>query len=443
MDRRLLFGFIVLDCPDCCWDSDAFDELTQTLPQIRRENCTAQITIPGLAACQRVKIVWGDGTLSGYLTTPAVFDHDYLVSGDYQACALFEEIAADGTVCYSETVCYDICVECGPECEEVNLINSCHTIPGITLTEDRYAVNKFDMIHAKGKVYTVSGLLNGGTDMDAAIIEMSEDCEIMTTHYYGGSGDEVASVIKYDPTNDQFIITGIFNTPNWTLTGNPYNPLTNAGTLFSGFVMAINASTFTVNWAFSIGNSGRSAIYDVDVDNSGNVFIVGSAYIGNINFDPATIPSPTASVNLPNTSGFVAKYGPAGNYIWHELFEPSNNVNVSISAIEVIGTDIYIGGGVSINSTYALITSLWLSGIDYLTVSAPPTGTTPVTTGWGTFLIQMADGAFPTRTCSEVIIPQSHLINGVTDIESDGTNLFVSGHQFLINMLWLHHVLYY
>lgn len=420
---------IVLNCSDCCWDKYAFDELTETVPQIRRENCTAQISILGLTACQRVRIDWGDGTISGYLTTPAVFDHNYTVSGDYQACALYEEIAADSTVCYSETVCYDICVECGPECEEVSLVNSCHTIPGITLTEDRYAVNKFDMIHAKGKVYTVSGLLNGLTGMDAAIIEMSEDCGIVTKYFFGGDGDEVASVIKYDPTHDQFIITGIFNTPNWTPTGNPpsYSPLTNTGTQFSGFVMAINASTFAVKWAFSIGNQGRSAIYDVDVDDTGNVYIVGTAYWGNIDFDPEIILNPLAVENLPNSSGFVAKYSPTGAYIWHELFEPSDNAHVSISAIEVVGNKIFIGGGMAVNSILAPSATLILSAGATplsLTVNAP-------TNTWSaSFLVQLEDGIFPTRTCSEIIIPQSNSINGVTDIESDGTNLYVSGHQF-------------
>jgi len=422
---------VVLPCPDCCWDEAGFDLIAATAPIIQRENCEVQLTFSGLTSCQRIIIDWGDGQSTGYVTNPTIINHDYILSGDYQACVTYEEIDAEGNKCFEETKCYDICVTCEEECQNEIMVNKCYTSLGKTSTEDRYAVNKFDMIQVGNRYYTVSGLLNGSGNMDAAVFEMDENCSIIRNMVYGGDGDEVASIIKHDPYNNQFIISGVYKTVSWPITnssGGIIATLTNDGVEFNGFVMAVDAA-FNPIWAFSIGAQYRDFINDFDIDNLGNIYIVGSAR-GLVNFNPLGAPE---QVNLDYSSGFVAKYDPTGMYIWHDVIVPDDDAGVSCSAISVNYPDIYVGGGIAVNSSNALSATITLSTCSpfIITVIPPPTSTTtPVTTGFSNFVLHMIGGGpTPTRICHDQVTPVSNVENAISDIIYDNGYVYVAGSQ--------------
>lgn len=414
---------IILDCPDCCWDSDSFNELTATEPQIRRENCATQISIPGLTACQRVKIDWGDGTLSGYLTTPAVFDHDYLVSGDYQACALFEEIAADGTVCYSETVCYDICVECGPECEENRLVYSCHDIKGVQL--DFEQLYRADLIESKGFIYTANSEIVGSTQF-GVVSKVNSNCETIDKIYFLGSDRIYAGSIKA-LINDDIVVGGIYHGTSISI------PSLSTGTIIlpnngydDGYVACLEPNLSGAKWAFSIGDNWDDYINDMATD--GNFIFVCGRVRGNINFGPlgynsTTVASP--NIYLPYYSAFVAKYnGATGVLEWFDVLEPNSNASVSHYGIDVYGDHIFLSGELNSTHIYSPYATILDGTGNIISLNCLPGENK--TTNYVLKYLPAASGYN-----KDVFHEVSPLNYTAFSVKTDGVNVYVGGFEFI------------
>ncbi|MBP6390536.1 MAG: T9SS type A sorting domain-containing protein [Flavobacteriales bacterium] len=66
-------------------------------------------------------------------------------------------------------------------------------------------------------------------------------------------------------------------------------------------------------WAKSIGSTAGDVANDVQVDGSGNVYLLGN-YTGTVDFDPG---APTCNrTAMGGADGFMAKYDPNGNMLW-------------------------------------------------------------------------------------------------------------------------------
>jgi len=134
-----------------------------------------------------------------------------------------------------------------------------------------------------------------------------------------GSYSEVCNSIKVDDSGNTYLI-GYFNYTS------DFNPGPGIDTLVSSGSWDIFFSKFDVNgnflWAKSIGSSEHDEGYDIDVDSTGNVYIIGT-FKNTVDFDPG------AGVTSLTSSGwedlFFAKYDPNGNFIWANKIGGSDN----------------------------------------------------------------------------------------------------------------------
>ena len=70
-------------------------------------------------------------------------------------------------------------------------------------------------------------------------------------------------------------------------------------------------STIVETWAKSIGGCNNESVYEMAVDNSGNIYITGT-FNGTVDFDPGT-----GTTNITSsTGGYVAKYNTSGELEW-------------------------------------------------------------------------------------------------------------------------------
>ncbi|GAB4024576.1 hypothetical protein GCM10028809_02080 [Spirosoma gilvum] len=94
-------------------------------------------------------------------------------------------------------------------------------------------------------------------------------------------------------------------------------------------------------WGKAIGGDGALSSKAMAVDASGNSYLTGT-FIGTTDFDP----SPTATASLTAGSSpaiFIAKYDPAGNYVWAKSLIGTNTSVVSDIAVDASG-NCYITG---------------------------------------------------------------------------------------------------
>lgn len=108
-------------------------------------------------------------------------------------------------------------------------------------------------------------------------------------------------------------------------------------------------------WAFRIGGNKNDIVYDVDTDESGNIYIVGTAgdTTGNVSFQHKNGFS-TYSFPANKNTAFLAKYSPSGNLIFVYVF-PSTNDAEDFRKVKVFGNYVY-----AISSSRAV----WLIRLD-------------------------------------------------------------------------------
>ncbi len=75
-------------------------------------------------------------------------------------------------------------------------------------------------------------------------------------------------------------------------------------------------------WAKPIGGTGTVGASDIGVDGSGNVYLTGS-YSGIIDFNPS--PLDTNLMTGVNSSVYILKLNPSGDYIWSKRLDASGN----------------------------------------------------------------------------------------------------------------------
>ncbi len=131
--------FLNCDTNVCCVDYERFCQnvdagFTYTVDQT---NCAVTLIPNALDSCHQVTIIWGDGSSTGPL--PAIagpFTHVYPGTGGYAICMIVEEIAADGTVCWTKEYCDQFFLDCGSDicCPVADQVKICEDFNNITAT---------------------------------------------------------------------------------------------------------------------------------------------------------------------------------------------------------------------------------------------------------------------------------------------------------------------
>lgn len=108
----------------------------------------------------------------------------------------------------------------------------------------------------------------------------------------------------------------IINVGNFSGSGD-FDPGAGTLTLTSAggddIVVSKRSSSNVLAWAFSIGSTGAENVYDVAVDASNNIIVVGT-FNGTVDFDPS--PSSSVFLSATGTESFIAKYNSSGAYVW-------------------------------------------------------------------------------------------------------------------------------
>ncbi len=97
------------------------------------------------------------------------------------------------------------------------------------------------------------------------------------------------------------------------------------------------------DWVISCGDLDQDIIYNVQVDNIGNVYVVGE-FSGTVDFDPGL--GIMLLTSNGEKSGFVAKYSSSGNLIWAKHFDalPIDNSSAAYSLCLDASNEIFVIG---------------------------------------------------------------------------------------------------
>jgi hypothetical protein len=167
----------------------------------------------------------------------------------------------------------------------------------------------------------VGAIQNGvGGMFDAYFAVVDSDGSPIFSSYYGGSGTENPSAIHVLNGNEIFI-GGSTESDDF--------PLINAdGTTFSGgnmgYLTKINAFN-EIDWSILIGGEGLDNLNSIDVDESGNIYVVGNTSSAELGTEGTFQPE---LLNSDNTSGFITKYSPQGDKIWFSYFAGVGDVDL-------------------------------------------------------------------------------------------------------------------
>lgn len=114
---------------------------------------------------------------------------------------------------------------------------------------------------------------------------------------------------------------------------------TAVATIAAGFAILWSVSTAQAqgNWTHPLGNNQDAQATSVSVAPNGEVVIAG-LFHGTVDFDPG--PGEKLLSAGPNDTSFLAKYDPAGNFIWAYKFEGTDDVRINDIVVDSV---YYIG----------------------------------------------------------------------------------------------------
>ncbi|MCO6480826.1 MAG: SBBP repeat-containing protein, partial [Phaeodactylibacter sp.] len=171
----------------------------------------------------------------------------------------------------------------------------------------------------------VTGLFSGTVDFDTGpgTANLSGAGDIFVAKYdasgaylwainMGGTNTDESADIALDGSNN-ILITGYFiGTADFDPGVGTAN-LTAPGTGIGDIFVAKYSSSGAYQWAFSLGDASWDQGKGIAVDDSDNVLVTGY-FQGTVDFDPGAGTANYTSAGFGD--GFVAKYSPAGAYLW-------------------------------------------------------------------------------------------------------------------------------
>jgi hypothetical protein len=141
----------------------------------------------------------------------------------------------------------------------------------------------------------------------------------------GGSGDEYATGVEAAPNGD-VLISGRF-IRSTTLAGSTH---VSAGN-YDAFLLRVSAQGVSQWSRVSTGGTDNDRAYDVAIDATGNIYLVGFSVSQSITF---------GSTTLPGAGQFLVKFDAAGNQQWARALYHAYGTEVAVSRTG----DVYVGG---------------------------------------------------------------------------------------------------
>jgi hypothetical protein len=181
-----------------------------------------------------------------------------------------------------------------------------------------------------GGVY-VTGVVNGPTDFDPGagtytlnygpgsdffVLKLDASGNFVWAHGFDNSGEDAANSINID-SFDNILIGGYFS---GTVDFDPGGGITSASSVSlstDAFILQLTSSG-NFNWVKTFGGEDVDRIYSTTLDQTGNIYSTGTfAWIAD--FDPGAGTSTLSSFGS-QSSIFITKFDPSGNFIWAKTF---------------------------------------------------------------------------------------------------------------------------
>lgn len=154
----------------------------------------------------------------------------------------------------------------------------------------------------------------------------------------GSPSNDLPRVVKADGSGNVYVAGGFRDSADFD-PGPGTTKLVSKG--MADAFLAKYTSTGDFVWAFSFGDIYDSEILDLVIDGEGNIVVTGS-FMETVDLDPGPGSFLVTSV-MSNNDGFLAKYSPAGAFIWGFSFGNYNNDYGRDLAINA-NNDIYVAG---------------------------------------------------------------------------------------------------
>ena len=170
-------------------------------------------------------------------------------------------------------------------------------------------------------------LISGNTVQDAFLLKLDHAGSFMSVYPFGGLGLDFCTDLKLD-NQGNLMVSGNFEAQV------DFNPTNNTDTLSSSgsldaFILKVDRS-LSFLWVKKIGGTMLDAILAFEVDDNGNIYIVGT-FEGNCDFD---LGLGVRQLVAGNKDGFVLQLSSAGNYNWVNKIGGSRDDQVNDIAID-------------------------------------------------------------------------------------------------------------
>jgi len=173
--------------------------------------------------------------------------------------------------------------------------------------------------------------------------------------YFGGSGSEQAYSVAVDGSGNVFVVGKTWSSSGFPLAnpgGGAYLDNTHNGGYYDAFIAKFSGSNLSLLWSTYFGGSSEDYAYDVAVDGSGNVFVVGETWSSSgfplVNPGGGAYYDNTYSARYGYGDAFIAKFS-GGNLslLWSTYFGGDDGDGASGVAVDRSGNVFVVGSTIS------------------------------------------------------------------------------------------------
>ncbi|MCX6272709.1 MAG: hypothetical protein NTU44_16130 [Bacteroidetes bacterium] len=185
---------------------------------------------------------------------------------------------------------------------------------------------------------------------DVFLAKFDSDGNPVWARSFGGTGDDIVNSSATDHSGNTFL-AGSFKSSSISFGA---SILTNADVNYSDIFFAKYDSNGQAIWAKSYGGNYTDGASDVEIDNSGNVYFIGSYFSSNMIFGSCT---------LTHYPLFVVKYDNSGNLLWARDSDSPGAYGFQ-TTVDPSG-NIFTGGSIATDSILFGTTTLHNNAIDF------------------------------------------------------------------------------
>ena len=187
----------------------------------------------------------------------------------------------------------------------------------------------------------VSTTYGGGMQDGVAFKMNSTLTSLVWSSYIGGTRDDAAYVITFNPNQTSFYIAGGTSSTNFPTVPGCWQT-TYQGDSSDGFILKIqNSAPYTLQKGTYVGTSNFDQVYGIQIDNLGTVWVMGQSLGG-------TFPVTAGVYSNPNSSQFVMKIDSnLGNDLVSTVYGSGDAAHTNISPVAFLVdtcNNVYISG---------------------------------------------------------------------------------------------------